>query len=155
MRDRLIASGVTENRRRFLSETTMVMLCRKSTITFFTGAPPSEVVDEVSDGGTDQISRSPVLESIPGESVVSIVGPVIVIIMGKYVEMLDLGVRMVARFHSHCPQTARLYYHPPSNSADSSCRSNAPPALEESGNCMQFQPSMSFNTREIIFSSAM
>ncbi|GLJ13782.1 hypothetical protein SUGI_0220050 [Cryptomeria japonica] len=33
--------------------------------------------------------------------------------MGKYVEMLDLGVRIAARFHSHCPQTARLYYHPP------------------------------------------
>ncbi|KAF5738385.1 hypothetical protein HS088_TW13G01284 [Tripterygium wilfordii] len=33
--------------------------------------------------------------------------------MGKYVEMLDVGVRIAARFHSHCPQTARLYYHPP------------------------------------------
>ncbi|XWS35540.1 hypothetical protein CRYUN_Cryun20dG0005700 [Craigia yunnanensis] len=36
--------------------------------------------------------------------------------MGKYVEMLDAGVRIVARFHSHCPQTARLYYHPPADS---------------------------------------
>lgn len=36
--------------------------------------------------------------------------------MGKYVEMLDAGVRIAARFHSHCPQTARLYYHPPANS---------------------------------------
>jgi hypothetical protein len=34
--------------------------------------------------------------------------------MGKFVEMLDLGVRIAARFHSHCPQTARVYYHPPS-----------------------------------------
>ncbi|KAI3471680.1 hypothetical protein Pfo_028330 [Paulownia fortunei] len=34
--------------------------------------------------------------------------------MGKYVELLDAGVRMAARFHSHCPQTARMYYHPPS-----------------------------------------
>lgn len=33
--------------------------------------------------------------------------------MGKYTEILDLGVRIVARFHSHCPQTARMYYHPP------------------------------------------
>jgi len=33
--------------------------------------------------------------------------------MGKYVELLDMGVRIAARFHSHCPQTARLYYHPP------------------------------------------
>ncbi|KAL3755293.1 hypothetical protein ACJRO7_002357 [Eucalyptus globulus] len=38
--------------------------------------------------------------------------------MGKYVELLDLGVRVAARFHSHCPQTARLYYHPPSNHDD-------------------------------------
>ncbi|KAK8614401.1 hypothetical protein V6N13_122759 [Hibiscus sabdariffa] len=36
--------------------------------------------------------------------------------MGKYTEILDAGVRIVARFHSHCPQTARLYYHPPANS---------------------------------------
>lgn len=33
--------------------------------------------------------------------------------MRKYVEMLDMGVRIVQRFHSHCPQTARMYYHPP------------------------------------------
>ncbi|XP_030474254.1 uncharacterized protein LOC115691683 [Syzygium oleosum] len=38
--------------------------------------------------------------------------------MGKYVEMLDAGVRIAARFHSHCPQTARLYYHPPVNADD-------------------------------------
>lgn len=38
--------------------------------------------------------------------------------MGKYVELLDVGVRIAARFHSHCPQTARLYYHPPANSDD-------------------------------------
>jgi len=35
--------------------------------------------------------------------------------MGKFVELLDVGVRMAARFHAHCPQTARLYYHPPSD----------------------------------------
>ncbi|KAL4558065.1 hypothetical protein LXL04_036261 [Taraxacum kok-saghyz] len=74
--------------------------------------------------------------------------------MVKYVEMLDLGVRMAARFHSHCPQTARMYYHPPSNTVDSSCGSHAPPALEGSGEIRRFQTSMSFNTREIIFSSA-
>ncbi|KAL8496057.1 hypothetical protein ACS0TY_019965 [Phlomoides rotata] len=33
--------------------------------------------------------------------------------MGKYTELLDAGVRIVSRFHSHCPQTARMYYHPP------------------------------------------
>ncbi|KAK4770615.1 hypothetical protein SAY87_031147 [Trapa incisa] len=36
--------------------------------------------------------------------------------MGKYMELLDAGMRIAARFHSHCPQTARLYYHPPANS---------------------------------------
>jgi len=38
--------------------------------------------------------------------------------MGKYVELLDMGVRIAARFHSHCPQTARLYYHPPGGCED-------------------------------------
>ncbi|MFS7916940.1 hypothetical protein Hanom_Chr03g00183231 [Helianthus anomalus] len=77
--------------------------------------------------------------------------------MGKYMEMLDLGVRMMARFHSHCPQTARMYYHPPSNSVvvDGKCGSYAPPTVEESCKFGRFQASMSFNTREIVFSSAM
>ncbi|GAB2300156.1 hypothetical protein Dimus_034196 [Dionaea muscipula] len=43
--------------------------------------------------------------------------------MGKYAELLDIGVRIAARFHSHCPQTARLYYHPPAN-ADDECQHN-------------------------------
>ena len=38
--------------------------------------------------------------------------------MGKYAELLDAGVRIAARFHSHCPQTARMYYHPPANADD-------------------------------------
>ncbi|CAN4080571.1 unnamed protein product [Withania somnifera] len=33
--------------------------------------------------------------------------------MGKYVELLDAGIRLVARFNSHCPQTSSMYYHPP------------------------------------------
>ncbi|XP_052173872.1 uncharacterized protein LOC127789124 [Diospyros lotus] len=33
--------------------------------------------------------------------------------MAKYLEILDAGVRIAARFQSHCPQTARVYYHPP------------------------------------------
>ncbi|KAJ8899978.1 hypothetical protein K2173_024089 [Erythroxylum novogranatense] len=37
--------------------------------------------------------------------------------MGKYVELLD-ALRIAGRFYSHCPQTARMYYHPPSNSDD-------------------------------------
>ncbi|MQL80229.1 hypothetical protein Taro_012681 [Colocasia esculenta] len=35
--------------------------------------------------------------------------------MGRYMEMLDMGVRIAARFHSHCPQTARMYYKPPTS----------------------------------------
>ncbi|KAL3832961.1 hypothetical protein ACJIZ3_007697 [Penstemon smallii] len=38
--------------------------------------------------------------------------------MSKYVELLDAGIRAVCRFHSHCPQTARLYYHPPAAHED-------------------------------------
>ncbi|PIA50247.1 hypothetical protein AQUCO_01300766v1 [Aquilegia coerulea] len=38
--------------------------------------------------------------------------------MSKYMELLDIGVRIVARSYSHCPQTARMYYHPPSNVQD-------------------------------------
>uniref|UniRef100_A0A0E0KIP6 Uncharacterized protein n=1 Tax=Oryza punctata TaxID=4537 RepID=A0A0E0KIP6_ORYPU len=37
--------------------------------------------------------------------------------MSRYVEMLDMGVRIAARFHSHCPQTARMYYKPPQTTA--------------------------------------
>ena len=76
--------------------------------------------------------------------------------MGKYVEILDLGVRMVARFHSHCPQTARLYYHPPSNNVvDNGYGSNVSSMFQESAKNTRFQKNMSFNTREIVFSSAM
>ncbi|GMP41610.1 hypothetical protein CsSME_00011655 [Camellia sinensis var. sinensis] len=35
--------------------------------------------------------------------------------MSKYAELLDAGVRIATRFHSHCPHTARMYYHPPAN----------------------------------------
>ncbi|KAJ4817361.1 hypothetical protein LUZ62_029927 [Rhynchospora pubera] len=38
----------------------------------------------------------------------------------KYMELLDMGARIVARFHSHCPQTARMYYKPPQTPADGS-----------------------------------
>ncbi|GFY92223.1 Pituitary adenylate cyclase-activating polypeptide type I receptor like [Actinidia chinensis var. chinensis] len=38
--------------------------------------------------------------------------------MSKYAELLDVGVRIAARFHSHCPQTARMYYHPPPVNTD-------------------------------------
>ncbi|KAL3622541.1 hypothetical protein CASFOL_033952 [Castilleja foliolosa] len=38
--------------------------------------------------------------------------------MGKYAELLDAGIRIASRFHSHCPQTARMYYHPPAAQHD-------------------------------------
>lgn len=57
--------------------------------------------------------------------------------MARYVEMLDMGVRIAARFHSHCPQTARMYYKPPqtqtqssSSSADDSKAATASSALD-------------------------
>ncbi|TKV91510.1 hypothetical protein SEVIR_9G101400v4 [Setaria viridis] len=43
--------------------------------------------------------------------------------MSRYVEMLDMGVRIAARFHSHCPQTARMYYKPPQTQAATSSSS--------------------------------
>ncbi|KAJ6755134.1 hypothetical protein OIU79_027696 [Salix purpurea] len=46
--------------------------------------------------------------------------------MGKYAEILDAGIRIASRFHSHCPQTARMYYHPPNN-ADIHTTATAPP----------------------------
>nr|AFZ45982.1 hypothetical protein [Salicornia brachiata] len=48
--------------------------------------------------------------------------------MGKYSELIDAGVRIAARFHSHCPQTARMYYHPP------------PPTTAESGPTQRYPP---------------
>ncbi|GLJ13791.1 hypothetical protein SUGI_0220150 [Cryptomeria japonica] len=38
--------------------------------------------------------------------------------MAKYLEMLDLCMRIAARFHSHCPQTARMYYHPANHNSN-------------------------------------
>ncbi|KAF7836075.1 uncharacterized protein G2W53_010934 [Senna tora] len=38
--------------------------------------------------------------------------------MGRFVEMLDQGVRICLRVHSNCPQTGRKYYHPPSVDGD-------------------------------------
>nr|DAD29687.1 TPA_asm: hypothetical protein HUJ06_031155 [Nelumbo nucifera] len=45
--------------------------------------------------------------------------------MGKYVEILD-AFRIAARIHSHCPQTARMYYHPPSNCDDGDSHHHLP-----------------------------
>ncbi|EEF30308.1 uncharacterized protein LOC125371391 [Ricinus communis] len=38
--------------------------------------------------------------------------------MVRYVEFLD-ALRIAGRFYSHCPQTARIYYHPPLPSSSS------------------------------------
>ncbi|KAJ0666355.1 hypothetical protein HanPI659440_Chr17g0665881 [Helianthus annuus] len=71
-----------------------------------------------------------------GSGVISIV---IIDLMGKYMEMLGVGVRVVARFHSHCPQTARMYYHPPSNSIDNRFKSRVPSTLENQTNLNGFR----------------
>lgn len=42
----------------------------------------------------------------------------------KYTELLDMGARIVARFHSHCPQTARMYYKPPHTPTDGTVDDN-------------------------------
>ncbi|PIN08619.1 hypothetical protein CDL12_18807 [Handroanthus impetiginosus] len=39
--------------------------------------------------------------------------------MGKYMDLLEMGLRIARRFHSNCPQTARKYYHPPTGQDDS------------------------------------
>ncbi|CAJ2639109.1 hypothetical protein L195_g056265 [Trifolium pratense] len=36
--------------------------------------------------------------------------------MGKWVEIIDQGARIVARSYSNCPQTGRKFYHPPPHS---------------------------------------
>ncbi|KAG8391216.1 hypothetical protein BUALT_Bualt01G0164700 [Buddleja alternifolia] len=51
--------------------------------------------------------------------------------MGKYMELLDIGVRIVCRFHSHCPQTARMYYHPPPPAHDDTHHHNDGGATRE------------------------
>ncbi|RLN40066.1 uncharacterized protein C2845_PM01G29130 [Panicum miliaceum] len=51
--------------------------------------------------------------------------------MSRYVEMLDMGVRIAARFHSHCPQTARMYYKPPQGQAATSWSSSPSGAAED------------------------
>ncbi|XP_062209459.1 uncharacterized protein LOC133911277 [Phragmites australis] len=53
--------------------------------------------------------------------------------MGKYGrvcgELLDMGARIAVRSYTHCPQTARMYYKPPSTAATgtgSSAASSSP-----------------------------
>ena len=75
--------------------------------------------------------------------------------MGKYVELLDMGVRIAARFHSHCPQTARMYYHPPPSSSSSPPSSAAAGSADGGGGgCAGFaakrMPRAAADTAEII-----
>ncbi|KAF9617105.1 hypothetical protein IFM89_033271 [Coptis chinensis] len=39
-------------------------------------------------------------------------------VMSKFVEFLNMGMKIVGRFQSQYPQTARKYYHPPTNVDD-------------------------------------
>uniref|UniRef100_A0A0E0LHZ4 Uncharacterized protein n=1 Tax=Oryza punctata TaxID=4537 RepID=A0A0E0LHZ4_ORYPU len=73
--------------------------------------------------------------------------------MGKYVELLDMGVRIAARFHSHCPQTARMYYHPPPSSSPSSSSAGAGAGADGGGGCAgaaKRMPRAAADTAEII-----
>ncbi|KAF3324414.1 hypothetical protein FCM35_KLT11881 [Carex littledalei] len=71
--------------------------------------------------------------------------------MGKYVELLDLGMRIAARFHSHCPQTARMYYKPPSSTATPDVSSIG--ATGEEGNCLGGKPRIGGDAAEILLCS--
>lgn len=60
--------------------------------------------------------------------------------MGKCMEMVDVGVRIVARFHSHCPQTGRMYYHPPSNiNNNNNIPSGIPPSNIHDNNASDYR----------------
>jgi hypothetical protein len=67
--------------------------------------------------------------------------------MGRYAELLDMGVRIAARFHSHCPQTARMYYKPPTTTTpDFSSVS----ATGEEGSYLGRRPRIGVEATEII-----
>jgi hypothetical protein len=51
--------------------------------------------------------------------------------MARYVEMLDMGVRIAARFHSHCPQTARMYYKPPQTQTQTQTQSSSSSSADD------------------------
>ncbi|XP_042413271.1 uncharacterized protein LOC122002234 [Zingiber officinale] len=76
--------------------------------------------------------------------------------MAKYMEMLDLGVRVAARFHSHCPQTARMYYKPPpppastpAQQANGALSVDAPPRSPAAA-CRRNGVGFSFDAAEVI-----
>jgi len=70
--------------------------------------------------------------------------------MGKYVELLDMGVRIAARFHSHCPQTARLYYHPPAGTGSPAAAAGGDGRKGDSAMIMKKQQGQRFDASEII-----
>lgn len=74
--------------------------------------------------------------------------------MGKCVEMLDLGVRIVCRFHSHCPQTARMYYKPPQTDGDGNGHGHGVEGhgADAARGCKN-QKAVGFDTTEIIMYS--
>lgn len=71
-------------------------------------------------------------------------------------EMLDLGVRIVARFHSHCPQTARMYYKPPHSDGHGNGHDNGVDDHGDAAVAMgcRNQKVFGFDTAEIIMYSA-
>ncbi|PKA65546.1 hypothetical protein AXF42_Ash005880 [Apostasia shenzhenica] len=79
--------------------------------------------------------------------------------MGRYAEMLDIGVRIAARFHSHCPQTARMYYHPPPPSdGDDGDRKSATARVGDGEGCVpnfvcRSRAAGAVDAAEVLFSS--
>ncbi|KAJ3705560.1 hypothetical protein LUZ61_009265 [Rhynchospora tenuis] len=71
--------------------------------------------------------------------------------MWKYAELLDMGVRIAARFHSHCPQTARMYYKPPPSTSTPDASSDG--ATGEEPTCLGGKLRVGGDAAEIILCS--
>uniref|UniRef100_A0A0D9UW86 Uncharacterized protein n=1 Tax=Leersia perrieri TaxID=77586 RepID=A0A0D9UW86_9ORYZ len=58
--------------------------------------------------------------------------------MGKlavYGDLLDMGVRVAVRAYTHCPQTARMYYKPPSTPSTAATASSRCSRSSSSSSC--------------------
>jgi len=71
--------------------------------------------------------------------------------MAKYTEMVDAGIRIAARFNSHCPQTSRMYYHPTSkNEAEAEAEAAASGKVQiATSGALQFSASRADSTFEM------
>jgi hypothetical protein len=73
-------------------------------------------------------------------------------------ELLDMGARIAVRSYSHCPQTGRMYYKPPStpatasNNGDTGASAGGADAssVAASGQQQQAGPEVEFHASEFI-----